>query len=148
MLLSAAEAGRFEPGADLPEYEYRRETGHAFADAVVAVEDAIASRGFRVRVVHDIQATLAAKGFRVKPIRIYEIVGGEDIAASLCGTAPDCRVDRLWPCRVNVFVEEGRTVITALRPTLLCRVFPEEALEAVAVDLERMLVDVVDSAAS
>src|SRR5450759_2815297 len=64
------------------EYDYRRETPMTFGDAVVAVERSIALHGFAVRTIHDIQATLAAKGFQIKPIRIYEIEGSPAAFAS------------------------------------------------------------------
>ncbi|MDO8964990.1 MAG: DUF302 domain-containing protein [Coriobacteriia bacterium] len=130
-----------------PEYDYRRESARTFEDAVAAVEREILAQGFSVRVVHDIQATLAAKGFRVKPIRIYEVDGTPAIVESLCADSPECPIERLMPCRINVFVEHGSTVITVLRPTLLCRVFPEARLDSVARGLEALLLGVVDSAA-
>jgi uncharacterized protein (DUF302 family) len=132
---------------DTPEYDYRRESRRPFSDAVAAVESAISEAGFSVRVMHDIQATLAAKGFRVRPIRIYEIDGSPEIVESLCAAYPACRIERLMPCRVNIFEEDDRTVITVLRPTIMCRVFPEEQLESVAESLERLLLGVVDAAA-
>lgn len=145
--LSVAGAGPSDRQGEAPQYDYRRETARRFDDAVTAVEAAIVEAGFNVRVMHDIQATLAAKGFRVRPIRIYEIDSTPEVAASLCvGLAP-CSIERLMPCRVNVFEENDRTVITALRPTILCRVFPEDGLDSVAEGLERLLLAVVDAAA-
>jgi uncharacterized protein (DUF302 family) len=130
-----------------PQYDYRRESMRAFDDAAAAVEQALAARGFAVRVMHDIQATLAAKGFRVRPIRIYEVVGTPETIAALCGDVPGASAERLMPCRINVFVEDDSTIITALRPTLLCRMFPEDLLEEQAARLEELLLQVVDDAA-
>lgn len=145
--LSVAEDGPSDRQGEAPEYDYRRETARRFDDAVTGVEAAIAQAGFSVRVVHDIQATLAAKGFRVRPIRIYEIDSTPELAATLCAGRAPCDIELLMPCRVNVFEEHGRTVITALRPTVLCRVFPEDGLDDVAEVLERLLLTVVDAAA-
>jgi uncharacterized protein (DUF302 family) len=133
-------------------YDYRRESPHAFDEAVVTVEGAIRSNGFRVRVVHDIQATLAAKGFSVKPIRIYEVECDDGTLGAIADESGlargDARFSKLFPCRVNVFVERENVVVTALRPTLLCRVFPEDGLEAPADALERRLLTLVDDAAA
>jgi uncharacterized protein (DUF302 family) len=133
-------------GTGIAGYDYRRESAREFDEAVASVEAALGRHGFSVSAMHDIQATLAAKGFAIKPIRIYEIQGPGDPAAS--GHDADPRLERLMPCRINVFVEDKAVVITALRPTLLCRVFPEEDLGEVAAALERVLVAVVDEAVS
>ena len=145
--LSVTGAGPSDRQGEAPQYDYRRETARRFEDAVTAVEAAIVQAGFNVRVMHDIQATLAAKGFRVRPIRIYEIDSTPEVAASLCVGLTPCSIERLMPCRVNVFEEDERTVITALRPTILCRVFPEDGLDSVAEELERLLLAVVDAVA-
>jgi len=128
-------------------YDYRRESALGFSETVSAAEAALGRHGFSVSAMHDIQATLAAKGFAIQPIRIYEIVGPVHAAsADEDANAVDARIARLMPCRINVFVEDDSVVVTALRPTLLCRVFPEEDLDEVAAALERVLVAVVDEA--
>jgi uncharacterized protein (DUF302 family) len=127
------------------DYDYRRECRCGFDDAVASVEAALARHGFAIKVVHDIQATLAAKGFSIKPIRIYE-VDGPRVPAMEPSEGQEERLARLMPCRVNVFVDDGGVVVTALRPTLLCRVFPEERLDDIAIALERVLIAVVDEA--
>lgn len=138
-------------GADGADYDYRCDSSRCFEDAVGAVEDSIGRHGFKVRLVHDLQATLAVRGFSIKPIRIYELDGTPELIVKLADLSglrsDDPRVDRLMPCRVNVFVEDDRTVVTALRPTLLARVFPESELEATATVLEEELVGVVNEAA-
>ncbi len=130
-------------------YDYRRDCVRGFEEAAEALESALARHGFTVRIVHDIQATLAAKGFTIKPIRIYEVEAPRGPGAIGGGAAPSGAesLTRLVPCRVNVFVEGDGVVVTALRPTLLCRVFPDELFDDVAVALERVLVAVVDEAA-
>lgn len=130
-------------------YDYRRECRCGFDDAVASVEAALGRHGFSVSAMHDIQATLAAKGFAIKPIRIYEVMGQGDPAARSDDRedAGESRLTRLMPCRINVFVEDETVVVTALRPTLLCRVFPEDDLAELAAALERVLVAVVDDAA-
>lgn len=132
-------------------YDYRRESARRFADAVGDFEDSVGRSGFTVTLVHDLQATLAAKGFEIHPIRIYELGVTDDLASRVLISAglraDDARVAKLLPCRVNLFVEDDLTVVTALRPTLLARVFPEAELEAPAEVLEQQLLGVVDEVA-
>lgn len=150
--LRMAEAGgATSPGEGATvEYDYRRETHMTFGEAVLAVERSIALHGFAVRTIHDIQATLAAKGFQIKPIRIYEIDGSPTAFASagVPGIWPsgDSRFATLMPCRINVFMEGERVVITALRPTLLCQVYPDAGLDALAEAVERRVIEIVDDA--
>jgi uncharacterized protein (DUF302 family) len=133
-------------GGSAVDYDYRRDCRRGFEDAVASLEAALARHGFAVRVVHNIQAPWAAKGFAVKPIRIYEVDGPRDPSVAPAGEGQDERLARLMPCRINVFVDEDDVVITALRPTLLCRVFPDDKLDDVAIALERVLIAVVDEA--
>jgi uncharacterized protein (DUF302 family) len=135
-------------GGGVAGYDYRRESSGSFDDSVAAVEAALGRHGFTVSAMHDIQATLASKGFAIKPIRIYEVNGPRDPAwvGQDAESPVGSKLGRLMPCRINVFVEDEVVVVTALRPTLLCRVFPEEDLDDVAAALERVLVAVVDEA--
>lgn len=148
-----AEAGRpVSPSEDaVVAYDYRREMSISFCEAVLAVERSIALHGFAVRAIHDIQATLAAKGFQIKPIRIYEIEGSPAAFASVGvpGIWPsgDSRFATLMPCRINVFEQGEAVVITALRPTLLCQVYPDAGLEELAQAVEARVIEIVDDAA-
>ena len=130
-------------------YDYRRECRCGFDDAVASVEAALGRHGFSVSAMHDIQAVLAAKGFKIQPIRIYEVMGHGAPAGHSDGQGEEgeSRLARLMPCRINVFAEDEAVVVTVLRPTLLCRVFPEDDLTELAAALERVLVAVVDDAA-
>jgi uncharacterized protein (DUF302 family) len=136
-------------GDAVESYDYRRECDLGFDGAIRAVEESLSRHGFAVRTVHDIQATLAAKGFRIKPIRIYEVDGPRDPSTErrAGSSTVDPRLEKLMPCRVNIYEDDtGRIVVTILRPTLLCRVFPEEDLGEAAAALERVLIAVLDEA--
>jgi uncharacterized protein (DUF302 family) len=82
---------------DLPGYDYRRECSMDFPRAVEAVEGSLSRHGFSVRTVHDIQATLASKGFRVNAIRIYEVDAPGDPAAQADTAAADSKLAKLMP---------------------------------------------------
>jgi uncharacterized protein (DUF302 family) len=146
-LTGAEQVDRREDGA--AGYDYRRVCRCGFDEAVTSVEAALGRHGFTVSAMHDIQATLAAKGFAIKPIRIYEVSGqgAPEGSSHTLEAHAEARLARLMPCRINIFVEDETVVVTALRPTLLCRVFPEEDLDEIAAAIERVLVAVVDEAA-
>jgi uncharacterized protein (DUF302 family) len=146
--LSLSEADQVERLEDGAGYDYRRECRCGFDEAVGSVEAALGRHGFAISAMHDIQATLAAKGFAINPIRIYEVKSQSGPAVPSLTPQDDVEARLAWlmPCRINIFVEDDNVVVTALRPTLLCRVFPEEGLGEIAAALERVLVAVVDEA--
>ncbi|MDP3631071.1 MAG: hypothetical protein Q8S43_09025, partial [Actinomycetota bacterium] len=55
------------------DFTYKRVCHSGFESTVEAVERSIRSFGFVVERAHDLQATLAAKGFAIQPLRIYEL---------------------------------------------------------------------------
>jgi uncharacterized protein (DUF302 family) len=131
------------------DYSYRREASREFAQIVGAVERSIRAHGFSVERVHDIQATLASKGFDIEPLRIYEITGERPLLGDGLTDSdhPDHeRLELLMPCRVNVFVEDDFVVVAAVRPTVMCWVFPEAELDDLARAVEAIVVELVDEA--
>jgi uncharacterized protein (DUF302 family) len=128
------------------DYSYRREGTKGYLDTVGAVERCIRARGFTLEHVHDLQATLASKGFAIDPLRIYEFDGRRPLAAGSIDEDADARLDLLMPCRVNVFVENEKVVVAAVRPTVICSVFPEAELDDAARAIEEMVVELVDEA--
>lgn len=119
------------------QYAHRRISVRSFDETVAEVERAARAHGFGVLGSHDIRASLAAKGFDIRPLVIVEL-------------GPEHGVDDLMalmlPIRLNVYDEDGSVVVAALRPTLFREVFPEHDLEAAALRLEDTLVKVLDDA--
>lgn len=93
------------------EFTYRREGTRSFTDTLEAVEGAVRSHGFCVVRKHDLQATLAAKGFEIQPLVILDIalVEGD-----------------VHPCKVHVYAEGDAVWVTAIRPTVLWPVMDRE----------------------
>jgi len=54
----------------MEKFDYTVETKKSFDDAVAAVETKSREKGFGVLHVHDVKATLAAKGFDREPLKI------------------------------------------------------------------------------
>lgn len=125
------------------DYSYKRVGTRGYLDTLGAVERSIRAHGFAVSHVHDIQATLASKGFSIDPLRIYEINGRRPLLGAGGDAAAD-KVSMLMPCRVNVFIEDGDVVVAAVRPTVMCQVFPEADLTELAEAVEAIVVELVD----
>jgi uncharacterized protein (DUF302 family) len=84
-----------------------------FSHAIEAVERSVRSHGFAIERMHDLQATLASKGFAIQPLRIYELrFAGEE--------HPFTGVDgEFRRCRVQVYVEGDEVFVAAIRSTVL-----------------------------
>jgi len=121
---------------------YQVASGKSFSEAVSAVEAQTEANGFRVLHVHDVQATLAEKGFTREPLTIIEVCNAKYAHTAL---QIEITVSLLMPCRINVYSVEGKTVISTLRPTALVRLFQKPELENFANGVEEALVKIIDN---
>ena len=125
------------------DFEYRVETQKSFPEAVAAVEAKTAEKGFRVLHVHDVQATLAEKGFTREPLKIIEVCNAKFAHQVL---TKDMKVSLFLPCKINVFTQGGKTHISALRPAAMPQFFPNSGIEATAKEVDGVITSIVDEA--
>ncbi len=118
---------------------YDRSCHMTFSDSVEAVERLARSHGFIVERSHDLQATLASKGFRIQALRIYELhFAGEE--------PPFVGVDgEFRRCRMRVYVEGDTVFVSVIRPMSLLE--PGDDLAACAREVERRVTNLVDEIA-
>jgi uncharacterized protein (DUF302 family) len=127
------------------ELDYTVRTGKSQAGAVQAVLDCTAARGFRVQFVHDVQETLAEKGFSRAPLTIVEICNAKYASQVL---AADPKIGLMLPCPIMVYVDGDETLISTMRPTLIGGFFPGAGIEDVAAEVESIIVGIIDEAAA
>jgi len=125
------------------DFEYRVESKKSFSEAVAAVEAKTAEKGFRVLHVHDVQATLAEKGFQREPLVIIEVCNAKFAHQVL---SKDMKVSLFLPCKINVFTQGGKTHLSALRPAAMPQFFPSSGIEGVAQEVDRIITSIVDEA--
>ncbi len=124
--------------------DYTLPTDKTYAEAIKAVEDAAASHGFRVQFVHDVAATLAEKGFDREPVTIVEMCNAKHASAVL---EKDILIGLMLPCPVMVYVKDGETFVSTMRPSLMSAFFPEAHIEDTAEEVEAVIIAIVDDAA-
>jgi len=124
--------------------EYQVESTRPFADVVADIEKLTAEKQFRVLHIHDVQATLAEKGFNREPLKIIEICNAKFAHEAL---QKDMRVSIFLPCKINVFTENGKTKIKAMRPAAISQFMPQSGLEKLAGEVDTIVTDIVDRAA-
>jgi uncharacterized protein (DUF302 family) len=125
--------------------DYTVQTGKAFDDAVESVLRATEEAGFRVQFVHDVAATLAEKGFTRERVTIVEMCNAKYASQVL---AADVKIGLMLPCPIMVYAEGGAVFISTMRPALIGGFFPEAGIDSVAAEVERILIGVIDRAAS
>ncbi|HEY3318414.1 MAG TPA: DUF302 domain-containing protein [Coriobacteriia bacterium] len=126
------------------DFEMAIETGLGFDEAVEAVEQATADAGFRVLHVHDVQATLAEKGFEREPMKIVEVCNAKYADVVL---RADPRIALMLPCRIVVWTEGTGTKVSTVKPSVIAAFYPEAGIEDTAAEVETVLRRIVEAAA-
>ena len=127
----------------MTQIEYTVETCKPFDEAVKAIEEKSAAKGFGVLHTHDVAATLAAKGFQREPLKIIEICNARYASEAL---AKDVRLSLMLPCPISVYREEGKTLISTFRPSAIPSFFPTAGAESIAAEVEKAILEIVDEA--
>jgi len=107
-----------------------------FEQVVSALEASTPKHQFRVLAVHDVQATLAEKGFQRGPLKIIEVCNA-GFAHKALQKSPE--VALFMPCRFAVYTEGGKTIVKLGRPTMIAEVMPQAGLDELASDVETTL---------
>lgn len=118
-------------------------TEKTFDEAVAAVEQKAAEKGFRVLHTHDVAATLAEKGFPREPLKIIEICNAKYASQVL---AKDVNIAVMLPCPVCVYVEQGGTYMTTMLPTAISQFYPEAGVEQQAAEVETIVLQILEEA--
>lgn len=125
-------------------FEHTVNTSKSVDDAVQAVEQITASKGFRVLHVHDVAATLAEKGFQREPLKIIEICNAKYAHEVL---QKDIMTALMLPCPIVVYALGGKTHISTMLPSIMEGFFPDKGIGPVAEIVEKVAVAIVDEAA-
>lgn len=125
--------------------DYTVPTHKSCDQAVQAVIDRVEAHGFRVQFVHDIAGTLAEKGFPREKVTIVEMCNARYASEVL---AADVKIGLMLPCPVMIYVENGRTFISTMRPSLIAGFFPDADIAQVAGEVEQVITAIIDEAAA
>jgi len=125
----------------MSQFDYTVRTTKDFDQAVAEIERLIPEKGFKVQHIHDVQQTLASKGFERGPLKIIETCNAKYADQVLRKNA---LISLMMPCKINVWREDNQTVISTLRPIVLKDFFPEDELESFALEVDRILCAIID----
>jgi uncharacterized protein (DUF302 family) len=135
----AAPPDQGEGGAD-----YTRWTDRPYDQVYGAVMRAAKGQGFRVSNVHNIAASLKKDGLDIPPYATIEVCNSR-LAAEVLKAEP--RLGALMPCRIAVYRQGDRTVVSMVLPSRLMTLFPEKpAVKKAAAEVDRAMKAIVDEA--
>lgn len=125
------------------EFDYTTATGKTFDEAVLVVQDEIVKAGMRVLYVHDVEQALVEKGFARDPFKIIEFCSAKYANAFLNA---DIKIGLCMPCKINVYVKDGETFISGMRPIVLSQFFPNADLGEMPKEIDQTIRNIIDSA--
>src|SRR3989344_3068879 len=125
------------------EFDYTITTTKKFDEAVQRVQEEIARSGMRVLHVHDVQKTLSEKGFEREAFKIIEFCNAKFANDFLNA---DIKLGLCMPCKINVYIKDGQTVISGMRPNILPQFFPDADLRDKPEEVDSMVRNILDNA--
>jgi uncharacterized protein (DUF302 family) len=122
---------------------YTLTTDKPFDTVISNIEKTVPEYKFRVLAKHDVQATLAEKGLERGPLNIIEVCNAPFAHEAL---KKDELVSLFMPCRITVYVKDGKTVVNLARPSMIAEMMPGAGLEKLAGEVETTLKKVMEDA--
>lgn len=123
-------------------FDYTQITAKSFALAVQSVEEEIVKAGMRVLHIHDVQQTLSEKGFEREPFKIIEFCNAKYANEFLNA---DIKIGLCMPCKINVYVKDGKTFISGMRPIILPQFFPEADLGDKPQEIDQKIQNIINN---
>lgn len=112
-----------------------------FEEAMLTLQTAIASHGYKLARVQRVDVGLQAKGYKTDRYRVV-FYGKPGEIQALAAKYP--MLIPYLPLNVAIFAESGQTVLTTARPGVLKQFFPQPELAPVFERWERDLVAILD----
>ena len=125
------------------ELDYTINTTKSFTEAVLSVEEEISKAGMRVLYVHDVQKTLDEKGFKREPFKIVEFCNAK-LASEFLDI--DIKIGLCLPCKINVYIKDGQTFISGMRPIVLQQFFPQANLGEKPNEIDQIIKNIINNA--
>jgi len=125
------------------EFNYTLTTTKTFDEAVKNVQEEITKAGMRVLYVHNIQETLGEKGFKRESFKIIEFCNAKFANEFL---NIDIKIGLFIPCKINVYVKDGETIISGMRPIILPQFFPEADFGERPKEIDQIIQNIINNA--
>ena len=121
-------------------------TDKTVSETAAALQAAVQANHFGVMQVHNLKETMAKKSVEFAPeCLIFEVCQPQQAKKVL---EENMSVSTALPCRISIYQEGGKTVLAALKPTLLLAMFNTPQLEGVAQEVETTMIKIMQETAA
>ncbi len=120
----------------------RLESDKPLETVVANIEKNAVENQFRVLCVHDVQQTLAEKGFERGPLKIIEVCNAGFAHRAL---EQDIAVAMFMPCRFTVHTDGDKTIVALSRPSMIVEMMPQLDLGELSTTVEATLIEVMEA---
>jgi uncharacterized protein (DUF302 family) len=121
-------------------------TDKTVSETGTALQAAVQANYFGVMQVHNLKETMTKKGVDfTHECLIFEVCQPRQAKKVL---DENMSISTALPCRISIYVEDGKTILATLRPTVLLALFNEPKLERAAREVEDAIVKIMEEAAS
>ncbi|MEK7851061.1 MAG: DUF302 domain-containing protein [Deltaproteobacteria bacterium] len=124
---------------------HKLESNKDFEALVKDFEEAAKRHKFGVLANHNVKETLNSKGVEFAPeCRIVEICNPHQAKKVL---EANMDIADALPCRVAVYMDKGKAILSTIRPTALLAMFPNPELKSTAEEVEKDIMEMMKEAA-
>jgi uncharacterized protein (DUF302 family) len=125
---------------------YQVKSSKSFDEIERDLKDSAARHQFGIIATHDLKETLNKKGVALSmECRIYEVCNPQQAKKVL---EADGAISVALPCRISVFGTQEDYTLATMRPTEMMKGFASPEVEAVAREVEGMILQMMQDAAS
>ncbi len=118
------------------------ETNKSLDEVRQAVEEKAKAKGFGVMAVHEVSKILESKGVPINYRCVIVEVCSPKHASQVLSTDP--YISTAMPCRIAIFEENGKTVLSTMSPTEMLSMFERPDLEEIAQEVEELMEQILE----
>lgn len=120
------------------------ESNKDFEQVVQAVQEKSKEKGFGVMSVHEVHKILESKGMPINyKCTIVEICQSK-VANTLFSKRAE--ISTAMPCRISVYEQNGKVVLSTIAPTELLNMYNTEEFEELAKEIEDTIKTIMEEA--
>jgi len=124
-------------------YSMTKEVKLSYADAVEKARNELQKEGFGVITEIDVKATLKKK--LDVDFEDYIILGACNPGFAYKALQMEDNLGLLLPCNLIVYRKNGKTFVSAIKPTIQLQKVSNENVKPVAIEVEKKLAKVIES---